>query len=138
MIVSEPMLYIKWNDQCNSSHPLLDEQHRGLVATINSIHYFIQKGWELKNMTPTLKMLETYVGFHLATELDLLRESDSSDEIEKIYQEYRHSFLNQLHRVTESAIANNEPEELTRYLAKWWMGHQKNFHDKLDATLMDV
>lgn len=136
--MSEPVLYIKWSDQCNKSHPLLNEQHRGLVATINSIHYFIQKGWELKNLSPTLKMLETYVGFHLVSELDVLHDSNPDETIEKIYEDYRATFLKELHEVTLSAISNNEPEELTRYLAKWWIGHQKNFHEKLDSKLIAV
>lgn len=134
--MSELSLYIKWTDGCMGSHPLLDEQHRGLVATINSIHYFIQKGWDLSKMQPTLKMLEMYVGFHLRTEADILRKSNAPASLEDIFEEYRKSFMNELHEVTQDAITHKEPEELTRFLAKWWMGHQTNFHEKVDKDLI--
>jgi len=137
-VMTDPVLYIKWNDDCRGGHPLLEEQHRGLVATINSIHYFIQKGWEIRNLSPTLHMLETFVSFHLSTELVILHKCDPDSNIEQVYEDYRKSFLQELHEVTESAILNNEPEELTRFLAKWWMGHLKNFHKKVEPICVAV
>lgn len=134
--MSKSTLYIKWTEHCEGAHPLLDEQHRGLVATINSIHYFIHQGWELNKMTPTLKMLEMYVGFHLGTEAEILRKFNAPESLTDALEEYRKSFLLELRQVTDDAIRHQEPEELTRYLAKWWMGHRTNFHDKVDALLV--
>ena len=112
--------------------PIVDEQHRGLVATMNSLYYFIQKGWDLKNLKPTLLMLEQYIVFHLKTEEGILIENQLPEDTLAAIQEYRADFLTTLNEVTESAINHHEPEELASFLAKWWLGHKTEFHDKLD------
>ena len=53
-------LYIVWKDEFNLDIPILDEQHHAIVATINSLYFFIQEGWGLAALTPTLKIIKTY------------------------------------------------------------------------------
>ena len=62
------MLYIVWNDINKLGIPIIDEQHRGIVATINSFHYFIQEGHGLEALKPTLNILEQYTCIHFKTE----------------------------------------------------------------------
>ncbi len=42
-------LYIIWHPDNDLGIPIIDEQHRGLVSAINSLHYFIKadKGVEM-------------------------------------------------------------------------------------------
>lgn len=125
-------LYINWDDANVSGVAIVDEQHRGLIATINSLYYFIQKGWDLKNLKPTILMLEQYVVFHLKTEEGILVENGLPEDTLVAIQEYRANFLTQLNEVVESAVNHHEPEELARFLATWWLGHQTEFHEKLN------
>ena len=126
------ILYLSWDENHLTGVPIVDEQHRGLVATINSLYYFIQKGWELKSLKPTILMLEQYIVFHLRTEESMLSENGLPDNILASIQEYRSDFLTTLNDVVESAIQHHEPEELASFLAKWWLGHNTEFHDKLE------
>jgi hemerythrin len=61
-------LYIVWNEYNNLGIAVIDEQHRGIVAIINSLHYFIQEGQGEDVLVPTLGMLEHYTRIHFLTE----------------------------------------------------------------------
>ena len=37
-------LYIIWEEGYNLGIPIIDEQHRAIVATINTYHYFVTGG----------------------------------------------------------------------------------------------
>lgn len=125
------LLFIRWSNDDRFDHPIVDEQHRGLIATINSLYYFIQNGWSIKDLRETILMLEHYVIFHLKTEESILLDKGiSSDELRAI-KKYRQQFLSELKTIIKDAISHKEPNELTSYLAKWWLGHKSEFHDKL-------
>ena len=53
-------LYIVWQDKFVQDEPIIDEQHRGAIAIINSLHYFIQQGYGLKDLMPTVNVLKSY------------------------------------------------------------------------------
>jgi len=38
------ILYIVWSDNNELGIPIIDEQHRAIISTINSLHYFMQPG----------------------------------------------------------------------------------------------
>lgn len=131
------VLYINWDEENLTGVPIIYEQHRGLVATINSLYYFIQNGWDIKNLKPTILMLEQYIVFHLKTEEGVLIENGIPENTLTAIQNYRTNFLTTLNEVTESAINHHEPEELASFLAKWWLGHQTEFHDKLQQYFVN-
>lgn len=124
-------LFVKWDDSGLVNHAIIDEQHRGLIAIINSIYFFIQEGWPISDLKPTILMLEQYVMFHLKTEQSILVSEGLPEEDMKIVQAYDAKFLAELHEQTANAIEEDEPNHLTLYLAKWWLGHKTDFHDQL-------
>ena len=129
--MAQQILFIKWDDRNLINLPIVDEQHRGMVATINSLYYFIQQGWDLNSLKPTVLMLEQYVKFHLKTEEMILKNHGLSSEDMQTVHEYTENFLSQLHKEVDSAIEEGEPENVAKFLARWWMGHKTEFHDKL-------
>lgn len=60
--MKEP-LYIVWNQKQSINVPILDEQHHAIVAAINSLYFFINQGWGLSALTPTLKIIKTKYWF---------------------------------------------------------------------------
>ena len=50
--------------------PILDKQHRAIVAAFNSLYFFIHKGWDLSALAPSHKLIETNVGFNLKADED--------------------------------------------------------------------
>ena len=125
------MLLIEWKKQDKVGHPILDEQHRGLVGIINTLQYFINEEWPVSSLHPTIEALEQYVMFHFKTEETiLLKNGMSQDGMEKV-RTYRSKFFQELREHVNSAIFQSETQLLTDFLVDWWAGHQSEFHDKL-------
>lgn len=114
-------LYIVWSDSFTQNVPIIDEQHRGVLATLNSLHYFLQNGLPFEALRPTVDMLAKYVMFHLKTEEQILREQDYFGI--DAYTQGAKVFGESLEQVYEEARANNEPELFLFFIKKWWQSH---------------
>lgn len=124
-------LYIVWNEEQNLGVPILDEQHRGIVATINSFHYFLVEGHGDKALDPTLRMLEQYTRLHFQTEENLMREAKYPGLAAHMAQ---HQAL--IRRM--AAVAANKakaPQEVLEFLKDWWIGHIAREDRKYDGHL---
>ena len=66
------ILYIVWSDNNKLGIPIIDEQHSGIISSINSLHYFIQTEHGDEIMQPTMIMLEQYIDIHFKTEEALM------------------------------------------------------------------
>lgn len=114
-------LYMVWNDSYNQEEPILDEQHRALLATINSLHYFLQQGQGLEALMPTIKILIAYIRFHNKTEEGVLYQYNYPE-----LEQYIHDSEQQItdfKAVCRKAISTREPELVMQFLKKWWESH---------------
>lgn len=127
-------LYIVWSDSFTQDVPIIDEQHRGVLATLNSLHYFLQNGLPFEALKPTVDMLAKYVMFHLKTEEQILREQDYFG-IDTYTQDAK-DFGDSLKKVYEEAKANNEPELFLFFIKRWWQSHLE-LHQDMTPYLTD-
>ena len=59
-------LYLGWRDEFSQDGGfIIDEQHHGVLASINSLHYFLQQGHGLEALLPTAKIVLQYLQFLL-------------------------------------------------------------------------
>lgn len=122
-------LYIVWSHENNDiGVAILDEQRRGIVASINSLHYFIQQGLGLDALKPTLQIVGAYIGFHLKTEEMFLEECDYP-EMDK-YKKSCKEILAEFADISKKATMYREPELLLRFLRDWLFTHIKDEHNK--------
>ena len=61
-------LYIIWEEGYNLGIPIIDEQHRAIVSTINTYYYFVTDGKAGAALKPTFITLEQYTKTHFMTE----------------------------------------------------------------------
>ena len=115
------MLYIVWNDINKLGIPIIDEQHRGIVATINSFHYFIQEGHGLEALKPTLKILEQYTCIHFKTEEALMKEAECPDLERHII--LHDELMKRTKEIALEAVSHEEPELALVFLKEWWLSH---------------
>ncbi len=127
------MLYIVWNEVNHLGIPILDEQHRGIVSTINSLHYFIQKGMGEQIVKPTLELLQLYSKIHFQTEEALMAKANYSAR-EKHSLLHRH-LINQTAVLVREATSNLEPEAVLKFLKEWWLNHI-NIEDRKYASAL--
>lgn len=124
-------LYIVWKDEFNTNIPIVDEQHRAIASTINSLYYFIQEGWEVADLEPTLNIISTYAKFHARTEEGMLHKTECQS-IDDHYESYR-VFEMEFARARQQAEDFEDSQILLSYLRKWWHAHLNVEHEAFNA-----
>ena len=114
-------LYIVWNDNSNLGISIIDEQHRAIVSTINSLHYFIQIGHGNEIIKPTMIMLEQYITVHFKTEEALMAEANCStlDEHIVLHEE----LLKRTKNLSIDAKRRKDSDMVLKFLKEWWLYH---------------
>jgi len=125
-------LYIIWQDSFVQDEGIIDEQHHALVATINSLHYFLLQGQGLEVLMPTVKILVNYLIFHSKTEEGILRAAEYPD-LSNYIQQYQ-AAINDFKEVRREAISSQDPQLVLHFLMKWWKSHLA-MHDDITPYL---
>jgi hemerythrin-like metal-binding protein len=115
------ILYIVWNESNNVGISIIDEQHRGIISTINSLYHFIQRGQGEDILRSIMVMLVQYTNIHFNTEETLMEES-GYPEIEG-HRELHQSLYDKTKAMSFDAGRNTDPEKVLRFLKEWWLGH---------------
>ena len=97
-------LYIVWNITQCIKVPIIDDQHHTIVSTINALFFFIQQGWGLSALAPTLKVIKTNVGFHLKTEEGILEKLGASHKVMQEHYELIKAFNIQSDKALHEAL----------------------------------
>ena len=121
-------LYIVWNEEHNLGVSIIDEQHHAIVATINSLYYFIQEGWGLAALNPTLKIIKTYTAFHAKTEEGMLQKLKYPSLIKHI--NCQKQFEKLVDEASYEAQLNRDPHILLKFLRNWWVSHLTQEHQE--------
>lgn len=114
-------LYISWKKESELGIPILDEQHRAIVATINSLFYFIQKGRGIDALRPTLNVLDQYTKIHFEAEEELIKQEGypGFDAHVLLHQELERKMSN----VMRESVSRGDPTMVLEFLREWWMNH---------------
>ena len=121
-------LYIVWHNDHNIGVPILDEQHHALIATINSLYYFIQEGWGLAALKPTVKIILSYSKFHQKTEEGMLTNLGYPAVIHHI--ENQEKFEKDVTAAMDEALLYADANVLLKFLRTWWVSHLQEEHVK--------
>ncbi len=119
----EDCLYIVWNEENNIGIPILDEQHRGLVAAINSLYYFISNNVGELALEPAVSYLQHYMSIHFQTEEALMFEAGYPGL--KEHAETHKMLLENAGMVTRRAKEEKKPELILQFLKNWWIRHTR-------------
>jgi len=117
----EHNVFIVWNPEYDLGIPILDEQHRGIVTIINSLHYGTQRSYIKNILSPTIDMLRSYADIHFQTEeyfLDAFGFPDAANH-RLLHREY----TSKLAGIERELSIDKDPHQLMGFLKKWWLGH---------------
>ena len=114
-------LYIVWNDQNSLGIPIIDEQHRGIVSTINSLHYFVKQGQGDEALTPTLSILEQYTKIHFRIEESLMINANypGFDEHVLLHKDLWKKTI----AIAQESKLSKDADAVLNFLKTWWLGH---------------
>jgi hemerythrin-like metal-binding protein len=115
-----PMLIV-WNESFLTGIDIIDEQHRGIVSIINSLH-FSQALPEASFLEPTAEMIMGYTKIHFSTEIMLLKEAAYPGLRE---QERRHEqLIAEADRLLQACLKEGgDPGAFMDFLKEWWQVH---------------
>ena len=112
---------IVWKPEYKLGIPIIDEQHRGIVSTINSLHYAMEHGHGESVLQPVIDMVEDYTRIHFALEENFLERCKFPDveHHRKLHKELSHS----LFKVGKESLWESDPHQFMEFLKKWWIDH---------------
>ena len=114
-------ILIVWKPSYNLGIQIIDEQHRGIVSTINSLCYAIQNKHGNETLRPVIGMVTDYTHVHFELEEDFLEKCGYPD-----LENHRtlHKELTQtLSRTGQESLVNQDPQGFLGFLKDWWIHH---------------
>ena len=132
----ENLLYIIWSDKSLTGIAIIDEQHRGIVSAINSLHYFIKAGQGGEALSPTLKLLEYYIDVHFKTEERLMSAADYPALKEHLRQHI--DLSGKTKEFAGHLTGDQEAEAVLSFLREWWMNHINREDKKYVPYVMEL
>jgi hemerythrin len=114
-------LYISWNKEYDLGIPIIDEQHRAIVATINTYHYFISSGKAGIALKPTFITLEQYTKIHFMTEENILEQA----QYPKIdsHKELHVNLVKKMGDIARKSMRERDFNTMLQFLKEWWLNH---------------
>ena len=123
-------LFIVWNDSDYLGVPIIDEQHRGIVSTINSLHFLLRTKHAKSTLQAVVNTMREYTRIHFATE-EMILEMIGYDQIEA-HRELHAKLIMKSNSVAYESKLLNDPQQYLQFLKDWWLTHIRQ-QDKLYA-----
>ncbi|MCL2046712.1 MAG: hemerythrin family protein [Oscillospiraceae bacterium] len=121
IVLLEHNLFIVWKPEYNLGVPIIDEQHRGVVTTINSFHYGMQNHYVKEMLLPIIEMIHDYTRIHFKLEEDFLEKCSFPNAEE--HHELHRALLVRLNEVGRQSMIDNDPFQFMEFLKQWWINH---------------
>jgi len=129
----EHNLFIVWLPEYNLGIPIIDEQHRGIVTTINSLFYAMQNKHGENVLKSVVNMVNEYTHIHFDVEESFMRKRGFTDF--KRHQKWHDELRYKLSNVGNKSLWEHNPHEFLDFLKNWWIDHicekDKIFRDYL-------
>ena len=117
----EQNVFIIWKPEYNLGIPIIDEQHRGIVSTINSLHFGMQTGYIRDILKAVIDMMYDYTRIHFEVEEEFLAKIDYPNA-------QKHHMLHldlssKLSNASRNSLLGKDPHEFMDFLKNWWINH---------------
>ena len=115
-------LLIVWNEAYNTGIKIIDEQHRGIVSIINSLHHDLFVRDDESLLRPTAEMIMGYTKIHFTNEIEMLTESDCPRLRE--HQSRHDHLIAEADRIFLKCLKEGgEATPFLNFLKEWWVVH---------------
>lgn len=114
-------LLIIWNDSDSFDIPVIDEQHRALVATINSLYYLLRTNHSKEALPAVTNMVREYMNIHSLTEEGIMEAAEYPSLLH--HKEIHGNLSGQSIAASYRCMLLNDPLEILGLLKNWWLIH---------------
>ena len=120
-VLLEHPIFIVWQAEYNLGIPIIDEQHRGIVSTINSLHFGTQNDFAKNMLQPITEMMYEYTRIHFEIEEVFLQKIDfpNAKKHHALHEELSASLKN----TGQKSLLDRDPYEFLDFLKQWWINH---------------
>ena len=132
----EHKVLIEWKPQYNLGIPVVDEQHRAIVATINSLHFAIQNEQGENILQPVINMVKEYTRIHFEIEENFFRICDFPDL--ESHQEMHKELGRLVSQIGEKSIEDKNPLDFLNFLKEWFIDHVCQKDRRFKEFLLDM
>jgi hemerythrin-like metal-binding protein len=112
---------IVWSPDYELGIPIVDEQHRGIVSTINSLYYGMQNKQGEDLLRPVISMINNYTRTHFEIEEDFLQKCKFPGL--KGHQGLHNELVKKLAKFETDSLLHKDPLEFLDFLKEWWIDH---------------
>lgn len=124
-------LFIVWGPSNTLGIPIIDEQHRAIVSTINSFYFFVKHGSGPRMVAPVLGILEHYTAIHFKLEEELMRRAAYPGLAE--HTALHRKLADRTRAIGLEAARDYDVDmKALSFLKEWWLDHI-NKEDRLYA-----
>ena len=112
---------IVWKPEYDLGIRIIDEQHRGIVTTINSLYYGMQNNHTGNMLSPIIGMIYDYTRIHFEIEETFLEVCGfpKADNHRALHSE----LMGELSKTGKESISHRDPYQFMAFLKKWWIHH---------------
>ena len=117
----EHNIFIAWKPEYNLGIPIIDEQHRGIVTTINSLFYGMQHNHMKDMLVPIIDMIYDYTHIHFRIEENYHEKCNyPGAESHRILHE---ALTDKLLDTGRRSVLDRDPYQFLDFLKQWWIDH---------------
>jgi len=120
-VLLEHNVFIVWKPEYNLGIPIIDEQHRGIVTTINSLHFGMQNKYIKNMLDPIIDMMYDYTCIHFQVEEAFLEKIDFPNA--KVHHKLHRELSSKLAGIGRKSMFDKDPCQLMDFLRQWWINH---------------
>ncbi|MDR0517081.1 MAG: hemerythrin family protein [Fibromonadaceae bacterium] len=117
----EHNIFIVWKPEYNLGISIIDEQHRGIVSTINSLHFGMQNNYGKNMLSPIIDMMHDYTRIHFQIEEGFLEKIDFPNV--KKHHELHRDLSSKLVDIGRNSLLDKDPYQFMDFLKNWWISH---------------
>jgi hemerythrin len=114
-------IFIVWKPEYNLGIPIIDEQHRGIVSTINSLHYALQHNLEGNMLRPIINTVKEYTHIHFSIEEELLKKDGFLDF--EYHCSLHRELMDSLDLIGDLSLEEHDSHKFMGFLKLWWIEH---------------
>ncbi|MCL1999826.1 MAG: hemerythrin family protein [Planctomycetes bacterium] len=114
-------LLIIWKPEYELGVPIIDEQHRAIVAIINSLYCGIRDDHGEEILNPVFDTICAYTRIHFAIEEDHHRKCSFPGM--KEHKELHRVLAHELKRAGEKSVWRKDSQAFLQFLKGWWLDH---------------
>ncbi len=114
-------VFIHWDDKYNLGIPIIDEQHRGIVTTINSLYFGIQNHFISHSFASIVQMMYDYTRIHFEVEEAFFKAMNfiHAEEHCVLHGE----LMEELTIRGKESLLKGNPNQFMDFLKGWWIHH---------------